>query len=286
MHHPGAPCHPRIDADTGTDGRLAGWPGEALATDLEEVYTVPNISGFTSRVGANRPRSFLLPESWRCRHQLRNRPPLARDWGGKARGDTKLSTQRYISQTGLEARIAAIIEPVTNDLGFDLVRVKILPDHGMTVQIMAEDRNGQFSIADCERLSREINPLLDVEDPIEREYHLEVSSPGIDRPLVRVRDFERFVGHEARVELRNGIDGRRRYRGEIAAVTDETVTIRLPDVPEGLPAEHELPLSDVAEAKLIMTDALLEAARRDQQNNNPLDNPEIEAVEDNEEELN
>jgi len=194
--------------------------------------------------------------------------------------------KRYITQTGLEARIAAIVEPAANDLGYDLVRVKILPDNGMTLQIMAEDRNGRFSIDDCERLSREINPVLDVEDPIEREYHLEVSSPGIDRPLVRARDFARFIGHEARVELRDGIDGRRRFRGEIAAADGATVTIRLPDVPEGMPAEHQLPLGDIAEAKLILTDALIEIARREHEQDNPLDNPDIETVEDTQEEMN
>lgn len=190
------------------------------------------------------------------------------------------NTKRYIKETGLEARIAAIIDPVCEDLGYHLVRVKILPENGTTLQIMAEDDNGRFTIGDCEKLSREINPILDVEDPIEREYHLEVSSPGIDRPLVRARDFARWQGHEARVELSDGIEGRKRFRGEIVRSDDESVTIRLPDVPEGAPAEHKLPLNQIAEAKLMMTDALLEAARLEQEEN-PLDEDEdIETVED------
>ena len=107
-----------------------------------------------------------------------------------------LTEKRYIKETGLEARISAIVEPVANSLGYALVRVKVTQENGCTLQIMAEDENGRFAIDDCERLSKDLSPVLDVEDPIEREYHLEVSSPGIDRPLVRARDFERFVGHE------------------------------------------------------------------------------------------
>ncbi|MEO8883069.1 MAG: ribosome maturation factor RimP, partial [Devosia sp.] len=94
-----------------------------------------------------------------------------------------LTEKRYIKETGLETRIAAIVEPVANDLGYALVRIKVTAENGCTLQIMAEDENGRFSINDCERLSKDLSPVLDVEDPIDREYHLEVSSPGIDRPL-------------------------------------------------------------------------------------------------------
>jgi ribosome maturation factor RimP len=100
-----------------------------------------------------------------------------------------LTEKRYIKETGLEARIARIVEPVANDLGYALVRVKITPENGCTLQIMAEDEHGRFTIVDCENLSKDLSPVLDVEDPIDREYHLEVSSPGIDRPLVRKRDY-------------------------------------------------------------------------------------------------
>lgn len=194
------------------------------------------------------------------------------------------NTKRYIKQTGLEARVSAIIAPVATDLGFDLVRVKILPDNGCTLQVMAENADGRFSIEDCARLSREINPILDVEDPIDREYHLEVSSPGIDRPLVRARDFARWHGHEARIELEDALDGRRRFRGEIIASDDQSVTIHLPDVPEGAPADHVLVFSSIGEAKLMMTDALLAAARQEQELNSPLDSDDIETVQDDTEE--
>lgn len=139
-----------------------------------------------------------------------------------------LAEKRYLKETGLEARIARIVEPVANDLGFALVRVKVTPENGCTLQIMAEDAHGRFTITDCETLSKDLSPVLDVEDPIDREYHLEVSSPGIDRPLVRQRDFERFLGHEAKVELADMINGRKRFRGDIHAVDGDGVTIRLP----------------------------------------------------------
>lgn len=193
--------------------------------------------------------------------------------------DPKLNEKRYIKETGLETRIAAIVEPVANDLGYALVRVKVTPDNGCTLQIMAEDAEGRFSIADCERLSKDLSPVLDVEDPIEREYHLEVSSPGIDRPLVRARDFAAYVGHEAKLELSDMLEGRRRFRGAIAAADDETVTITLPDAPVGTDADHRLPLSMLAEAKLVMTDALLARARSDQEQHPIDDGEDIETVE-------
>jgi ribosome maturation factor RimP len=175
-----------------------------------------------------------------------------------------LNEKRYIKQSALEARIARIVEPVANDLGYALVRVKVTQENGCTLQIMAEDAEGRFTIEDCERLSKDVSPVLDVEDPIDREYHLEVSSPGIDRPLVRARDFRTYIGHEARIELADAIDGRKRFRGTIAAATEDSVTIHLPDAPGGSDPNHVLPLAALAEAKLVMTDALLNMARDDQ----------------------
>ncbi len=190
-----------------------------------------------------------------------------------------LTEKRYIKETGLEQRIAAIIEPVANDLGYSLVRVKVTQENGCTLQIMAEDANGRFTITDCERLSKDISPVLDVEDPIDREYHLEVSSPGIDRPLVRARDYRAFIGHEARIELADAIDGRKRFRGFIEAATDDTVTIRLPDAPKDTDPNNVLPLAAIAEAKLVMTDKLLNMAQADQDENPIDDDDDIETVE-------
>ena len=189
-----------------------------------------------------------------------------------------LTEKRYIKETGLEARISRIVEPVANGLGFSLVRVKITQENGMTLQIMAEDENGRFTIVNCETLSKDLSPVLDVEDPIDREYHLEVSSPGIDRPLVRKRDFEAYIGHEAKIELADMINGRKRFRGFIKSVDDEAVTITLPDAPGGTDPDHRLLLSTLAEAKLVMTDALMEKARLDQEAH-PIDDEDTETVE-------
>lgn len=190
-----------------------------------------------------------------------------------------LAERRYIKETGLEARIARIIEPVAIDLGYSLVRVKVTQENGCTLQIMAEDENGRFTITDCERLSKDISPVLDVEDPIDREYHLEVSSPGIDRPLVRARDFATYVGHEIKLELTDLLDGRKRFRGFIVGVDAEAVTVKLPDVPKGDDPNHRLPLSLLAEAKLVMTDALMDHARREQEAHPIDEDDEIETVE-------
>ncbi len=190
-----------------------------------------------------------------------------------------LTEKRYIKETGLETRIAAIVEPVANDLGYALVRVKVTQENGCTLQIMAEDADGRFAITDCERLSKDLSPVLDVEDPIDREYHLEVSSPGIDRPLVRARDFRTYIGHEAKIELGDPLDGRKRFRGIIEAATDDSVTIKLPDMPKGNDPNFVLPLASLAEAKLVMTDKLLNLAQADQEENPIDDADDVETVE-------
>jgi ribosome maturation factor RimP len=190
-----------------------------------------------------------------------------------------LTEKRYVKETGVEARVAAIVDPVAVSLGYSLVRVKITAENGMTLQIMAEDGNGRFSINDCERLSKDLSPVLDVEDPIDREYHLEVSSPGIDRPLVRARDFERHIGHEAKIEMADLVDGRKRFRGIIKAADADSFTIRLPDAPKDTDPEHKLPLALLAEAKLVMTDALINMAQADQAEFPIDDDDEIETIE-------
>ena len=190
-----------------------------------------------------------------------------------------LTEKRYVKESGLEARIARIVEPVANDLGYSLVRVRVTQENGCTLQIMAEDETGRFTITDCEALSKDVSPVLDVEDPIDREYHLEVSSPGIDRPLVRARDFAAFIGHEAKIELSDMLEGRRRFRGVIKAADADSVTITLPDAPKGEDPDHKLPLTLLSEAKLVMTDALLNMARLDQDENPIDDDEDIETIE-------
>ena len=171
-----------------------------------------------------------------------------------------MDNRRLTRETGLEARIAHIVEPIIAGLGYELVRVRISGQNGTTLQIMAERPDGTMAVEDCEAVSRNISPALDVADPINREYHLEVSSPGIDRPLTRAKDFDIWSGHEAKIEMAVAIEGRKRYRGVLHGTRDGEAGVRLTDTPDQ--AEFWLPLDDIAEAKLVLTDALIRAAPR------------------------
>jgi ribosome maturation factor RimP len=170
--------------------------------------------------------------------------------------------KRLMTETGVAARVAAIVEPVIRDLGFDLVRVRVTGTNGCTVQIMAERPDGSMSVDDCETVSRAISPLLDVEEPISQAYYLEVSSPGIDRPLVRASDFERWTGYDARIEMAVPLNGRKRFRGLIRGVGDGMVAVELPDVKEGEERLVRLPLGDLGEARLVLTDDLVRESLR------------------------
>ncbi|GAA0786592.1 ribosome maturation factor RimP [Roseibium denhamense] len=167
---------------------------------------------------------------------------------------------RIVTEQGLDARVATIVEPVIEDLGFRLVRTKISAANGCTLQIMAERPDGTMTVEDCETISRAVSPALDVEDPINRAYHLEISSPGIDRPLVRAGDFERWSGHELKVEMNVLQDGRKRFRGMLLGVEDGAAAVRLPDARDGEADTVKLPLGDIGEARLILTDDLITAA--------------------------
>lgn len=170
--------------------------------------------------------------------------------------------KRLITETGVAARVAAIIEPVIEDLGFDLVRVKVTGANGCTVQIMAERPDGTMSVDDCETVSRAISPVLDLEDPISQAYYLEISSPGIDRPLVRASDFDRWTGYDARVEMTAPLNGRKRFRGFIRGTEGDAVLIELPDVKEGEERTVRLPLRDLGDARLVLTDELVRESLR------------------------
>jgi ribosome maturation factor RimP len=169
---------------------------------------------------------------------------------------------RLITETGVAARVAAVVEPVVGDLGFRLVRIKVTGQNGCTVQIMAEREDGTMSVADCEAVSRAVSPVLDLEDPIGRAYYLEVSSPGIDRPLVRAGDFTRWAGYEAKVEMAVPVNGRKRFRGVVRGAEDGEGLIELPDVKEGEDALVRLPLSDIGEARLVLTEELVRESLR------------------------
>jgi ribosome maturation factor RimP len=163
---------------------------------------------------------------------------------------------RLIVEAGLAARVAALAEPVLENLGFRLVRVRVSGAEGCTVQIMAERPDGAMSIEDCEDVSRALSPVLDVADPVERAYRLEMSSPGMDRPLVRRSDFARHAGHVVKIEMAVPVDGRRRFRGTIEGVDGNAALIR-EEQAEGESVTIALPIEDMTEARLVLTDALI-----------------------------
>jgi len=165
---------------------------------------------------------------------------------------------RLVVEQGVAARIAGAIEPALGTLGFRLVRVKVTGRDGGTLQVMAERPDGTFTIDDCEATSRALSPILDVEDPIQGAYRLEVSSPGIDRPLVRRSDIERAMGHEAKIEMNLMVDGRKRFRGIIEAIEGDALKLKSTEGKE----DALLPLNEIADAKLVLTDALIEEALR------------------------
>lgn len=170
------------------------------------------------------------------------------------------SDPRLVRESGLEARIAAIVEPVVEDLGYRLVRVRVSNLNGCTLQVMAERPDGTMTVEDCERVSRGISPALDVEDPINRAYHLEISSPGIDRPLVRAGDFDRWNGHVAKIEMAVALDGRKRFRGTVLGSRDGFALIRLDDQKADETRDVSLPIEDIRDARLVLTDDLITAA--------------------------
>jgi ribosome maturation factor RimP len=171
-----------------------------------------------------------------------------------------LTERRLVCESGVAARVAIVVEPVLHDLGFRLVRVKVSAMNGCTVQIMGERPDGTMNVEGCEQISRALSPVFDVNDPIEQAYNLEISSPGIDRPLVRISDFMRWSGHEVKIEMAVPLDGRKRYRGFIRDVEGEKVQIHLPDVKVGLPDLIAVPIADIADARLLLTDDLIRDA--------------------------
>jgi ribosome maturation factor RimP len=169
---------------------------------------------------------------------------------------------RIIRESGIDARVALIIAPVLRAVGFRLVRVRLMAQNGLTLQVMAERDDGTMTVEDCEEVSRIVSPALDVEDPIEKAYHLEVSSPGIDRPLVRKSDFQAGLGHLVKLETSILVANRKRFRGKIAEVDDEAVVIERDAPPEGEEASVRVPFEAVAEARLMLTDDLIRDALR------------------------
>lgn len=156
-----------------------------------------------------------------------------------------------ISRSTLEKKISAIVSPAIESLGYELVRLRLTDDEPGTLQVMADSASGAFNVDDCAKISTDISTILDIEDPIEKEYTLEVSSPGIDRPLTRLKDFEDWSGYQVKLETLELVDGQRRFKGNLLGVDNDSVVLELNN--KQLKIDFDL-LSD---AKLVLTDALI-----------------------------
>jgi ribosome maturation factor RimP len=177
-----------------------------------------------------------------------------------------------IAKAAIDRRMAEIITPVIEDLGFELVRVRLMSGKTTILQIMADRPEGGIEVDDCAQISLAVGAILDVEDPIIDEYTLEVSSPGIDRPLTRLKDFEAFEGYEAKLETTDMIDGRRRFKGELAGIDGDEVLINVTEGTIGLRFEW---LSD---AKLVLTDDLISEMLRQRKASGAIDETKFDEI--------
>jgi ribosome maturation factor RimP len=171
-----------------------------------------------------------------------------------------VSEARFIGETGVAADIAALAEPALEDMGFRLVRVTVSGRNGTTVQIMAERPDGTITVEDCADISRQLSPLLDAHDPISGHYTLEISSPGIDRLLARASDFGAWAGHEVKIETKELVEGRKRFRGMLKGLDGTNVQLEVP-ADQGGP-QLSLPIGLIAEARLVLTDELIRETLR------------------------
>ncbi len=163
---------------------------------------------------------------------------------------------RFVVESGVAARVAGLIEPVLESMGYRLVLVRLMGGSDAILEIMAERADGTMTVEDCEAVSHAVSPLLDVHDPVDGAYRLQISSPGIDRPLVRPADFERWAGYEVKIELKEAVSGRKRFRGPIEGFADGEARIEI-EVPEAGPQIIGLPVALIGSAKLVLTDELV-----------------------------
>ena len=177
-----------------------------------------------------------------------------------------------IAKAAIDRRMAEIITPVIEDLGFELVRVRLMSGKTTILQIMADKPEGGIEVDDLSLITQSIGAVLDVEDPILDEYTLEVSSPGIDRPLTRLKDFDAFEGYEAKIETEELIDGRRRFKGELAGVEGNEVLINVAEGTLGLQFDW---LSD---AKLVLTDELISEMLRQRKASGAVDETKFDEI--------
>ena len=183
-----------------------------------------------------------------------------------------------IAKTAIDKRLASILTPLIEGMGFELVRLRLMRGQTLTLQNMAERPDGSISVDECGEISAAVSALMDVEDPIEDNYALEVSSPGIDRPLTRLKDFDTWAGYEAKLETTEMIDGRRRFKGELAGVEADEVLINL-DTDGGEPVTIGLQFDWLSDAKLVLTDELITEMLRQRKDAGIIDETQFDEIE-------
>jgi ribosome maturation factor RimP len=182
-----------------------------------------------------------------------------------------------IAKTAIDKRLAQIVEPVAHDMGLELVRLRLMGGQHPTLQIMAQRPDGTMEVEDCARLSTALSAVLDVEDPITDAYTLEVSSPGIDRPLTRLKDFETWAGFEAKLETSEAIDGRKRFKGTVQGAEGDEVLLEVEE--KGQPVTIGLKFEWLSDAKLVLTDDLIRETLRGRKDRGEIDEAQFDAVE-------
>ncbi|OED49521.1 ribosome maturation factor RimP [Leisingera sp. S232] len=186
-------------------------------------------------------------------------------------------TNDLIAKAAIDRRLAEIVSPVIEDLGYELVRIRLMSGKTTTLQIMADKPDGGIEVDDCAAISNAVSATLDVEDPIIDAYALEVSSPGIDRPLTRLKDFDMFEGYEAKLETEELVGGRRRFKGELAGTEDDEVLINIED--QGQPVTIGLKFDWLTDAKLVLTDELIKEMLRQRKEAGTLNEDAFDEIE-------
>ncbi|UWQ49598.1 ribosome maturation factor RimP [Leisingera caerulea] len=186
-------------------------------------------------------------------------------------------TNDLIAKAAIDRRLAEIVTPVIEDLGYELVRIRLMSGKSTTLQIMADKPNGGIEVDDCADISNAVSAVLDVEDPIIDAYALEVSSPGIDRPLTRMKDFEMFEGYEAKLETAEMVGGRRRFKGELAGTEEDEVLINIED--QGETVTIGLKFDWLSDAKLVLTDDLIKEMLRQRKEAGTLNEDAFDEIE-------
>ena len=186
-------------------------------------------------------------------------------------------TNDLIAKAAIDRRLAEIITPVIEDMGYELVRIRLMSGKQTTLQIMADKPDGGIEVDDCAEISNAVSAVLDVEDPILDAYALEVSSPGIDRPLTRLKDFDMFEGYEAKLETGELIDGRRRFKGVLAGIEGDDVLINIED--QGEEVTIGLNFDWLSDAKLVLTDDLIKEMLRQRKASGAIDETKFDEIE-------